>query len=82
MLSAPAATPVVASMHFGNNLVIDIAGIAAGDLGCQCREHKVCCGKVVSVDIVVHLHREKILVSEIFSGKDKMKEKIAIPVDK
>ncbi len=33
-------------------LGIDIAGIAAGDCGCRCKEHKVCCGKVVNVDIV------------------------------
>ena len=44
-----------ASTHIANGLVIDIVGIAAADRGYQCREHKVCCGKVVNVDKVVHL---------------------------
>ena len=40
---------------FGHSsgIVIDIARIDAGDLGCQCREHRVCCSKVVRVDMVV-----------------------------
>jgi hypothetical protein len=41
------------SLHSGYPTVIDIAGIDAGDLGCQCREHRVCYGKVVRVDMVV-----------------------------
>ncbi len=56
-------------------LVIDIAGIAAGDRGCRCKEHRVCCGKVVNVDIVVRLHRKEIL------GKGNMREETAITVN-
>jgi hypothetical protein len=55
-------------------LVIDIAGIAAGDRGCQCKEHKVCCGEVVNVDIVVRLRRKEILVPDDFLGKGSMRE--------
>ncbi len=51
-------------------LVIDIAGIAAGDHGCQCKEHKVCCGKVVDVDIVLCI-----------LGKGNMREETAITVN-
>jgi hypothetical protein len=64
-----------------NRLVIDIAGIAAGDLGCQCREHKVCCGMVVDVDIVVHLHHMKILVPHVFLGKNHIREETAITLN-
>jgi hypothetical protein len=56
-------------------LVIDIAGIAAGDHGCQCKERKVCCGEVVDVDIVVRLCRKEIL------GKGNMREETAITVN-
>jgi hypothetical protein len=62
-------------------LVIDIAGIAAGDHGCQCKEHKVCCGKVVDVDIVVRLRRKEILVPDDFLGKGNMMEETAITVN-
>ncbi len=61
-------------------LVVDIAGIAAGDRGCQCKEHKVCCGKVVNVDIVVGLHQKKILVPDDFLGEGNMREETAITV--
>jgi hypothetical protein len=47
-------------------LVIDIAGMAAGDRGCQCKEHKVCCGKVVDVDIVVRLRYRRFLCRMTF----------------
>ena len=73
--------PFVASTHFANGLVIDITKIAVGDLGCQCREHKVCCGEVVDVDIVVRLCREKIGVLDIFLGKDNMWEETAITIN-
>jgi hypothetical protein len=62
-------------------LVIDIAGIAAGDRGCQCKEHKVCCGKVVDVDIVVRLCCKEILVPDDFLGKGNMREETAITVN-
>jgi len=62
-------------------LVIDIAGIAAGDRGCQCKEHKVCCGEVVDVDIVVRLRRKEILVPDDFLGKGSMREETAITVN-
>jgi hypothetical protein len=64
-----------------NSLVIDTAKIAADDLGCQCREHKVCCGLVVDVDIVVRLRHEKILVSDVFLGNDHIREETAITVN-
>ncbi len=66
-----------------NSLVIDIdkVGIAAGERGCQCREHKVCCGKVVNVDIVFQLHHKEILVSDVFLGKDNMMKETAITVN-
>ena len=40
---------------FGHSsgIVSDISRIDAGDLGCQCSEHRVCCSKVVHVDMVV-----------------------------
>jgi hypothetical protein len=59
-------------------LVIDIAGIAAGDCVCRCKEHKVCCGKVVDVDIVVRLCRKEILVPDDFLGKCNMREETVI----
>jgi hypothetical protein len=62
-------------------LVIDIAGIAAGDRGCQCKEHKVCCGEVVDVDIVVRLRRKEILVPDDFLGEGSMREETAITVN-
>ncbi len=62
-------------------LVIDIAGIAAGDCGCRCKEHKVCCGKVVNVDIVVRLRRKEILVPDDFLGEGSMREETAITVN-
>ena len=62
-------------------LVIDIAGIAAGDRGCRCKEHKVCCGEVVNVDIVVCLRRKEILVPDDFLGKGSMREETAITVN-
>jgi hypothetical protein len=62
-------------------LVIDVAGIAAGDRGCRCKEHKVCCGEVVDVDIVVCLRREEILVPDDFLGKGSMREETAITVN-
>ena len=63
---------------FANDLVIDIVQIAAGDRGCRCREHKVCCGKVVDVGIVVCLRHKKILVPY---GKDNMREETTIPAN-
>ena len=62
-------------------LVIDIVGIAASDCGCQCREHNVCCGKVVNVDILVRLRREEILVPNVFLGKGNTRKQTAITVD-
>jgi hypothetical protein len=62
-------------------LVIDIADIAVGDRGCQCKEHKVCCGKVVDVDIVVHLCCKEILVPDDFLGEGSMREETAITVN-
>ena len=53
-------------------LVIDIVGIASGDRGCKCREHNVCCGEVIHVDIVVRLCRKEILVPDDFSDKGNM----------
>ncbi len=61
--------------------MIDIAGIAVGDRGCQCKEHKVCCGKVDDVDIVVRLRRKEILVPDDFLGKGNMREETAITVN-
>ncbi len=52
-----------------------------GDCGCQCKEHKVCCGKFVNVDIVVCLHRKEILVPDDFLGKVNMREETAITVN-
>jgi hypothetical protein len=62
-------------------LVIDIPGILVGDRGCQCKEHKVCCGEVVDVDIVVCLRRKEILVPDDFLGKGSMREETAITVN-
>ncbi len=62
-------------------LVIDIAGIAMGDCGCQCKEHKVCWGKVVDVYIVVRLRRKEILVPDDFLGEGSMREETAITVN-
>ncbi len=62
-------------------LVIDIADIPAGDRGCQCKEHKVCCGKVVDVDIVFRLRHKEILVPDDFLGKGSMREETAITVN-
>jgi hypothetical protein len=62
-------------------LVIDIASIAAGDRGCRCKEHKVCCGEVVDVDIVVRLRCKEILVLDNFLGKGSMREETAITVN-
>ena len=61
--------------------VIDIVGIASGDHGCKCREHNVCCGEVLDVDIVVHLCREGILVPDDFLGKGNMRKETAITVN-
>ena len=58
-------------------LVIDIAGIALGDRGYKCREHKVCCGQVLNVDIVVCLHREEVLVPDDFLGECNMRKETA-----
>jgi hypothetical protein len=62
-------------------LVIDIAGIALGDRGCRCKEHKVCCGEVVDVDIVVRLRCKEILVPDDFLSKGNMREETAITVN-
>ncbi len=62
-------------------LVIDIAGIALSDCGCKFREHNVCCGEVLDVDIVVCLRREEILVSDDFLGKGNMRKETAITVN-
>ncbi len=56
-------------------LVMDIARIAVGDHGCQCKEHKVCCGEVLDVDIVVGLRHKEIL------GEGNMREETAITVN-
>ena len=68
-------------MPHAEGLVVDIAGIAAGDHGCQCKEHKVSCGKVVDVDIVVRLRCKEILVPDNFLGKSNMREETAITVN-
>jgi hypothetical protein len=70
----------VDSQH-AEGLEITIAGIAAGDCGCRCKEHKVCCGKVVDVAIVVRLRRKEILVPDDFLGKGSMREETAITVN-
>jgi hypothetical protein len=62
-------------------LVIDIAGIASGDRGCKCREHNVCCGEVLDVDIVVRLRREEILVPDDFLSEGNMRKETAITVN-
>ncbi len=62
-------------------LVIDIADIDTGDHVCRCKKHKVCCGKVVDVDIVVRLHRKEILVPDDFLGKGSTREETAITVN-
>jgi hypothetical protein len=62
-------------------LVIDIARIAAADCECQCKELKVCCGKVVDVDIDVCLRHKDILVPDDFLGKGNMREETAITVN-
>ncbi len=59
-------------------LVIDIVGIASGDRGCKCREHNVCCGEVLDVDIVVRLRRKEILVPD---GKANTRKETAITVN-
>jgi len=43
-----------------SGLILNISGIAKGNWGCHCEEHKVCCGKVVEKDTVVHLLKERI----------------------
>ena len=63
----------VDSLH-AEGLVIDIAGIAADDRGCQFKEHRVCCDDV-NADIVVRLRRKEIL------GKGNMREDTAITVN-
>ena len=62
-------------------LVIDIAGIAAGNRRCGCKEHKVCCGKIVDVDIVVRLRCKEILVLDDILGEGNMSEETAITVN-
>jgi hypothetical protein len=64
-----------------DRLVIDIVKIATDDCGCKCREHNVCCGKVVYVDIVVRLRREEILVPDDYLGKGNMRKQTAITVN-
>jgi hypothetical protein len=61
-------------------LVIDIVGIALGDCGCKCREHNVCCGEVLDVNIVVRLCHKEILVPDDFLGKGNMRKETAITV--
>jgi hypothetical protein len=59
-------------------LVIDIVGIASGGRGCKCREHNVCCGEVLNVDIVVRLCGKEILVPD---GKANMRKETVITVN-
>ena len=59
-------------------LVIDKVGIALGDRGCKCREHNVCCGEVLDVDIVARLCHKEILVPD---GKANMRKETAITVN-
>jgi len=66
---------------FSSGIVISIAKIDAGDLGCQCREHRVCCGKVACVDMVVRLCRKTILVPDSYSSKEIMREVPVITVN-
>jgi hypothetical protein len=68
-------------LPLAEGLVIDIANIAVGDRGCRCKEHKVCCGKVVDVDIVVRLRRKEILVPDDFLGEGSMREETSITVN-
>ena len=64
-----------------NNNNEESVGIAAGDCGCQCREHNVCCAKVVDVDIVARLRREEIIVPDDFLGKGNMRKQTAITIN-
>ena len=48
--------------HHPSGLVLDIVHIAAGNQGCRCEEHKVCCGEVVDKYFAVRLGMERILV--------------------
>ena len=58
------------------SLVLDIVGITPGDRGHRCKEHMVCCGKVVEEDIVVCLRKERNLVPNFLASKGKTREEI------
>ena len=63
-----------------SDLVLDIVGIAAGNQGRRCKEHMVCCSKVVEEDIVVCLCKERIIVPNFLAGKGKKREETTITV--
>ncbi len=52
-LAVASTSPMKPTFGHSSGIVIVIARIDAGDLGCRCREHRVCCSKVVRVDMVV-----------------------------
>jgi hypothetical protein len=52
-----------------SGLVLDIIGIAAGDRGCRCEDHMVCCGDLLEEDFVFHLRMERILVQTSLPGR-------------
>ena len=64
-----------------SDLVLNIVGIAAGNQGRRCKEHMVCCGKVVEEDIVVCLRKERILVPNFLACKGNTREETAITVN-
>jgi hypothetical protein len=66
---APKCRPVGAKHPSG--LVLDIVGIAAGDRGCRCEDHMVCCGQLLEKDFIVCLRKEKILVPNRLAVKGK-----------
>ena len=47
-------------IHHPSGVTIDIFGIARGDRGCSCKEHKVC-GAVLQEDSVVRIRHEQII---------------------
>ncbi len=78
---APAKPATKCRPTHPSGLVLDILGIAMSNRGHPCKEHMVCCGDVVEEDIVVRLHKERILVPNFLTGNGKMREETAITVN-
>jgi hypothetical protein len=43
-------------------IVVEIVNTEAGNQGCLCEEHSVNCGKVLELDVVVHLRKVQVVV--------------------